>query len=67
MLPKLAYVLPAGGPKGYGIGLVHDLMAGVLSGDGATLIKGALEPRETGAAGQSVLPNHRRGRVPAAG
>ena len=41
---KLAYVLPAGGPKGYGIGLVHDLMAGVLSGDGATLIKGALDP-----------------------
>ncbi len=41
---KLAYVLPAGGPKGYGIGLVHDLMAGVLSGDGATLIKGPLDP-----------------------
>jgi len=41
---RLAYVLPAGGPKGYGIGLVHDLMAGVLSGDGATLIKGALDP-----------------------
>jgi LDH2 family malate/lactate/ureidoglycolate dehydrogenase len=41
---KLAYVLPAGGPKGYGIGLVHDLMAGVLSGDGATLIKGVLNP-----------------------
>ena len=40
----LAFVLPAGGPKGYGIGLVHDLMAGVLSGDGATLIKGALDP-----------------------
>lgn len=43
---KLAYVLPAGGPKGYGIGLVHDLMAGVLSGDGATLIKGALNPEK---------------------
>lgn len=43
---KLAYVLPAGGPKGYGIGLVHDLMAGVLSGDGATLIKGALDPEK---------------------
>ena len=39
---KLAFVLPAGGPKGYGIGLVHDLFAGVLSGDGATLIKGAI-------------------------
>lgn len=43
---KLAYVLPAGGPKGYGIGLVHDLIAGVLSGDGATLIKGALDPEK---------------------
>lgn len=43
---KLAYVLPAGGPKGYGIGLVHDLMAGVLSGDGATLTKGALDPEK---------------------
>ena len=41
---QLAFVLPAGGPKGYGIGLVHDLMAGVLSGDGATLIKGAIDP-----------------------
>ena len=48
---KLAYVLPAGGPKGYGIGLVHDLMAGVLSGDGATLIKGALDPERRGPRG----------------
>ena len=43
---KLAYVLPAGGAKGYGIGLVHDMMAGVLSGDGTTLIKGALDPNK---------------------
>ena len=48
---KLAYVVPAGGPKGYGIGLVHDLMAGVLSGDGATLIKGALDPANKGPRG----------------
>ncbi len=41
---QLAYVLPAGGPKGYGVGLAHDLIAGVLSGDGATLTKGPYDP-----------------------
>lgn len=45
------YVLPAGGPKGYGIGLVHDLIAGCLTGDGATLLKGAYEPSASGPRG----------------
>lgn len=48
---KAAYVLPAGGPKGYGIGLVHDLIAGCLTGDGATIMKGAYEPPTSGPRG----------------
>lgn len=46
-----AYVLPAGGPKGYGIGLIHDLIAGCLTGDGATIMKGAYDPPTSGPKG----------------
>lgn len=48
---KLRYVLPAGGAKGYGIALTHDLISGCLSGDGSTLIKGSLDGATSGARG----------------
>ena len=44
-------MLPAGGAKGYGIALTHDLISGCLSGDGSTLIKGSLDGATSGARG----------------
>ena len=48
---KLRYVLPAGGAKGYGLALTHDLISGCLSGDGSTLLKGAFEGATLGPRG----------------
>ena len=41
---QVRYVLPAAGPKGYGLSLVHDIMSGVLSGGQATVQKPEFGP-----------------------
>ncbi|MBM4436124.1 MAG: Ldh family oxidoreductase [Actinobacteria bacterium] len=36
---NVKFVYPAGGPKGYALSIVHDLLAGALSGGAPTLLK----------------------------
>jgi LDH2 family malate/lactate/ureidoglycolate dehydrogenase len=45
-------ILPAGGPKGYGIGVVLDILAGTLTGSLPSAIKG-LDPEIAGKGNQS--------------
>ena len=52
---KVKFVLPAAGPKGYGLSVVHDALAGNLSGAGATLEKTAGSPAEPIRGGQFFL------------